>query len=290
MDEYYPFGLTFNSSKREESLTNKFTFQGQEKQEETGWYSFKWRNHDPAIGRFFNVDPLASSYVHNSPYAFSENKVIVHVELEGLESVFVFDQKNQPKSKGDYTAQIFVIHPNGKVGGPYLGSSYPNNSDKHNTLNQGTHLYNNKAGHKSSSKKGLNIVDGEGNRQNTSGTDPNGNPATMEWVNVHEGDSDNNRGSAGCPTCHPAHTEEFLSNFDWSAEITVVNRNGENKTYKGTTGKSSGTFTVFRGDSDKSNMMMDFILYLLNEGGDLSQKQAQSDNTRVVNDKEKLFE
>ncbi len=41
--------------------------------------------HDPRIGRFFAVDPLAPSYPHNSPYAFSENRVIDGVELEGLE-------------------------------------------------------------------------------------------------------------------------------------------------------------------------------------------------------------
>src|SRR5690606_17110008 len=30
---------------------------------------------------------LASDYVHNSTYAFSENKVTNHIELEGLEAV-----------------------------------------------------------------------------------------------------------------------------------------------------------------------------------------------------------
>jgi hypothetical protein len=65
------------------------TFQDQElvTDLDVNWVSFKWRNHDPAIGRFFNVDPLAESYVHNSPYAFSENKVVSHIELEGLEAV-----------------------------------------------------------------------------------------------------------------------------------------------------------------------------------------------------------
>ncbi|MCJ8292757.1 MAG: hypothetical protein HRT58_22415 [Crocinitomicaceae bacterium] len=42
--------------------------------------------HDPRIGRFFTTDPLAAKYPHNSPYAFSENRVIDAVELEGLES------------------------------------------------------------------------------------------------------------------------------------------------------------------------------------------------------------
>ncbi|WP_146260495.1 hypothetical protein [Algoriphagus chordae] len=70
---------------------NKWKFQGQESIDEfeLNWSSFKWRNHQPEIGRFFNVDPLADKFVHNSPYAFSENKVTSHVELEGLEAVSI---------------------------------------------------------------------------------------------------------------------------------------------------------------------------------------------------------
>jgi len=43
--------------------------------------------HDPRIGRFFAIDPLAPEYPHNSTYAFSENRLIDGVELEGLEVV-----------------------------------------------------------------------------------------------------------------------------------------------------------------------------------------------------------
>lgn len=39
------------------------------------------------IGRFIEIDPLAEDYVYNSTYAFSENKVTNHIELEGLEAV-----------------------------------------------------------------------------------------------------------------------------------------------------------------------------------------------------------
>src|ERR1044072_1860270 len=87
--DYYPFGLSFNSYNRETSVANQYKFQGQEHQDELdlGWDSFKWRNHQPDIGRFFNVDPLSEKYYYNSPYAFSENKVTNHIELEGLESV-----------------------------------------------------------------------------------------------------------------------------------------------------------------------------------------------------------
>lgn len=47
--------------------------------------NYTFRMHDPRVGRFFAVDPLTSKYPHNSTYAFSENRVIDGVELEGLE-------------------------------------------------------------------------------------------------------------------------------------------------------------------------------------------------------------
>ena len=61
-----------------------YKYQGQELQE-TGWYSFKWRNYMPDVGRFFNVDPLSKKYSYQSHYNFSENRVIDGKELEGLE-------------------------------------------------------------------------------------------------------------------------------------------------------------------------------------------------------------
>ncbi|WP_370032348.1 RHS repeat-associated core domain-containing protein [Flavobacterium sp. 28YEA47A] len=68
-------------------LPYNYKFQGQERQEELGlnWDSFKWRNYDPALGRFMNIDPLAESYPYNSTYTFQENKMGMGRELEGLE-------------------------------------------------------------------------------------------------------------------------------------------------------------------------------------------------------------
>ena len=68
------------------------------------WDSFKWRNHQPDIGRFFNIDPLAEDYYYNSLYAFSENKVVAHREIEGLEAEYAADL-------GAYVSQ----HPDGAV-------------------------------------------------------------------------------------------------------------------------------------------------------------------------------
>ena len=68
----------------------RYGFQGQERDDEIkgvdgSSLNYKFRMHDPRVGRFFAVDPLEASYPWNSPYAFSENVVIDHVELEGLE-------------------------------------------------------------------------------------------------------------------------------------------------------------------------------------------------------------
>jgi RHS repeat-associated protein len=95
-NDYYPFGMVFL---KDENITPvydplaipyNYKFQEQELQE-TGFYSFKWRQYMPDVGRFFNIDPLSEKYAYQSHYNFSENKVTSHRELEGLEAVSVND-------------------------------------------------------------------------------------------------------------------------------------------------------------------------------------------------------
>lgn len=47
--------------------------------------NYTFMMHDPRVGRFFAIDPLFRNYAYNSPYAFSQNRVIDGVELEELE-------------------------------------------------------------------------------------------------------------------------------------------------------------------------------------------------------------
>jgi RHS repeat-associated protein len=86
---YYPFGMALGGQSFDatEVNKNKIKFQGQEEQDafNLGWYHFRWRMHNPEIGRFSTIDPLSEKYTYNSPYAFSENRVIDGVEIEGLE-------------------------------------------------------------------------------------------------------------------------------------------------------------------------------------------------------------
>ena len=70
--------------------------------------------HDPRIGRFFAVDPLAPDYPWNSPYAFSENQVIDAIELEGLERLhYTLTYKdNKPQLTFD---RVELVTKNGKA-------------------------------------------------------------------------------------------------------------------------------------------------------------------------------
>ncbi len=93
-NSYYPFGLTMAGISSKAIKSNyienkKYKFQNQEYNDDLGVdiYEFKYRMDDPQIGRFWQIDPLADKYEYNSPYAFSENKVTGHVELEGKEGI-----------------------------------------------------------------------------------------------------------------------------------------------------------------------------------------------------------
>jgi RHS repeat-associated protein len=86
--DYSPFGVQLDG-RTVSADSYRYGFQGQEKDDELkgegNSVNYTFRMCDPRLGRFFAVDPLASKYPHNSPYAFSENRVIDGVELEGLE-------------------------------------------------------------------------------------------------------------------------------------------------------------------------------------------------------------
>ena len=86
---YTPFGVGLKN-RDFSSEKYRYGFQGQEKDDELkgkgNSVNFTYRMHDPRLGRFFAVDPLSQKYAHNSPYSFSENRVIDAIELEGLET------------------------------------------------------------------------------------------------------------------------------------------------------------------------------------------------------------
>jgi RHS repeat-associated protein len=96
---YYPFGLT-QAGISSKALSfgqpeNKKKFTSQEFDDDLGLnlYQMRFRNHDPQIGRFIQIDPLADQYVYNSTYAYAENDVIRAIDVEGLEKLVIIHEK-----------------------------------------------------------------------------------------------------------------------------------------------------------------------------------------------------
>jgi RHS repeat-associated protein len=72
-----------------QSFICPYSFQAQEHDDEVkgdgNSVNYKYRMHDPRLGRFFAIDPLVKEYLELTPYQFSSNSPIFMIELEGME-------------------------------------------------------------------------------------------------------------------------------------------------------------------------------------------------------------
>jgi len=86
VDDYYPFGLTFNSYQRPTSKVNKYLYGGKELQTDLdlGWVDFGARMYDASIGRWNHIDPLSGMYLRWSPYNYTMNNPILFVDPNGM--------------------------------------------------------------------------------------------------------------------------------------------------------------------------------------------------------------
>ena len=131
---YYPFGLLHKGYNNNNVgvINNLKQYQGQEYTNDLGLniHEWKFRFSDPAIGRFWSIDPLADDYRYQSPYNFSENRVIDGVELEGLEYVTVHHIMNGSTLISSYSTDYYRMTDkkinaiNGTPAGSYNAASY----------------------------------------------------------------------------------------------------------------------------------------------------------------------
>ncbi len=97
---YYGFGMEVpgecTQAFKNSYFPNKYKFNKQLLDDDLGLnlYQYKYRNYDPQIGRFTEIDPLASKYPYNATYAFAENKLGRGIELEGKELELFFESNN----------------------------------------------------------------------------------------------------------------------------------------------------------------------------------------------------
>ena len=81
-DDYYPFGLTFNSNTP--STPNLYKYNGKEEQEETGWLDYGARMYDGILGRWHVIDPLTENFYSISAYTYVANNPIYFVDPNGM--------------------------------------------------------------------------------------------------------------------------------------------------------------------------------------------------------------
>ncbi|MDE1208311.1 RHS repeat domain-containing protein, partial [Tenacibaculum larymnensis] len=143
---YYPFGLKHKgynnvTSSLGNSVAQKRGFQDQILDDDLGlnWSAFKWRNYDASLARFHNIDPLAEDYSYQSPYNFSENRVIDGIELEGLEhlSVHIYNVRKNARGNG-YTKSFKRTHTSSN--GNWKGTRHEN---QYNVYESGTNTVSN---------------------------------------------------------------------------------------------------------------------------------------------------
>jgi len=92
-DHYYSYGLkiaTISSNivvnPQEGVVANKYLLGGEELQDEGGlnWYDYGYRNYDPQIGRFAQVDALTDATPALSPYLYAYDEPIRYEDHSGL--------------------------------------------------------------------------------------------------------------------------------------------------------------------------------------------------------------
>jgi RHS repeat-associated protein len=94
-NHYYAYGLKIAgiSSKKlgdsfEGMLDNKNLYNDKELIDEgdLNWYDYGFRNYDPQIGRFPQLDPLTDDYPELTNYQFAGDDPIANVDVDGLEA------------------------------------------------------------------------------------------------------------------------------------------------------------------------------------------------------------
>ncbi len=93
-DDYYPFGLTFNSYYSGEK--NKYLYQSKEMLDDLNLnvYDFHARGYDPAIGRTWQQDPMSDMYYSWSPYAWVMNNPLKFMDPTGMFSTHTDEDGN----------------------------------------------------------------------------------------------------------------------------------------------------------------------------------------------------
>ena len=91
MDDYYPFGLSFNSYFKENATRQEYKYNGKEEQTELGlgWLDYGARMYSADLGRFSTKDPAFGLFHSVTPYGYAGNVPTTAIDHNGEYVIFV---------------------------------------------------------------------------------------------------------------------------------------------------------------------------------------------------------
>ncbi|HNC28982.1 MAG TPA: RHS repeat-associated core domain-containing protein [Cyclobacteriaceae bacterium] len=101
-DDYYAFGLEFNSYQRENATKNNYLYNGKEKQDELdlGWLDYGVRMYMADIGRWVVIDPKAELLEMSSSYVYSLNCPVNFIDRDGELPIFINGRVSKDSERG----------------------------------------------------------------------------------------------------------------------------------------------------------------------------------------------
>lgn len=93
-NHYYAYGLKIAgissvklADANEGVIANKYLYNDKELFDDGGlnWYDYGFRNYDPQIGRFMQLDPLTFRFPFLTPFQYASDDSITNIDMDGLE-------------------------------------------------------------------------------------------------------------------------------------------------------------------------------------------------------------
>jgi RHS repeat-associated protein len=145
--EYYPFGMQTQNSWTRPGASNNYLYnESSELNTTSGLYDLPYRNYDPSLGRFFQIDPMAAEDHSVSPYVFGRNNPISNTDPSGLMVDYAHSTSNpeyvlylqqQDAARAAAVSNNNFIDPT-ETGGPIGGGNYYQSFSDANAFAAGT--------------------------------------------------------------------------------------------------------------------------------------------------------